>query len=1742
MKKLYALLVAVLFCSVGYSQRYHEMMQNPSQYNFYDVKKKAAKEFRAHEREEMRERRERAGEIFNSKTGKRREEKETPGYEVYKRWEAFMEPRVYPSGDLTLPSTSYVEAVAASQASSTNRSMPAGAWTHFGPATAPAGGNVGRVNFVRQDPTNTSTIWVGSPSGGLWKTTDGGSTWNTGTDNLSLIGVSDIAINPANTSIMYMATGDGDASDTYSVGVLKSTDGGVTWNTTGLTWAVNLGRVINRLLINPSNPNILIAACSNGIYRTTDAGVTWTQVLTGASMKDAEFKPGDPTVVYACGTRFYKSTNSGQNFTQVTAGLPASTAVDRLAVAVTAADPTYVYVVAGSAADDGFYGLYRSVDSGTNFTTRSTTPNLLGWSSTGNDAGGQAWFTLAIASSPTNKDEVVVGGVNIWRSTNGGTSWAINAHWTATGAPYVHADIHDLVYQNGTTLFSGCDGGIFRTSNNGTSWFDISSNLKIAQMYGFGQSTSNATITLSGWQDNGTNRSSGSTWAEVMGGDGMKAFIDWSNDLYMYGEQYNGDFNRSSDGGNNWTAITSGITETGPWVTHWMQDPVTAATLYAGFDNVWKSTNRGSTWTKISTFSTSGKVYSIAVAPSNPQVIYAAKSASIQKTTNGGTSWTNITGTLPVSSASITYVAVSPTNPNKVWVTFSGYSSANKVYHSTDGGTTWTNYTTGLPNLPVNCITYQKFTSNGLYVGTDAGVYYRDSTMSSWLAFNTGLPNVIVTQIEIHYGVGKVRASTYGRGLWESPVYTSGSSAPSAEFTSNRQTACIGSSIQFTDQSGFSPTSWSWTFTGGTPATSTAQNPTVVYNTAGTYTVSLTATNANGSNTKTKTGYITITGTQALPLTEGFQLAAFPPTNWYQYNPSASFTWARATNAGGFGTSTASTVYDNYNNDARGSRVALWTPKYDFSGIGTASLKFDVAYKQWNTQYSDSLAVYVSTDCGLTFTQVYFKGGSQLATGPMDSTQAFTPTAAQWRQETISLNSYAGQPNVMVAFENRPGYGQKLYVDNINITGTAPAIAPTPAFTANSTTVCSGTTVNFTDQSTGSPTSWSWSFPGGTPSTSNLQNPTVTYPTAGTYNVSLTATNSVGSNSTTSSNYITVNTLPVVTAGADTSFCAGSSTTICASGASTYTWTPATGLSSTNTACPTSAGMTTITYTVTGTAANSCKNTDQVIVTVKPLPTVNAGTDQSICAGSSASLLASGGTSYNWTPAGSLSNSTASNPSASPSSTTTYTVTGTGANGCRNNDNVIVTVNSIPVITASADVTICAGSNATLSATGGTNYTWSPATGLSSTTSSNPVSSATTTTTYTVTGTSSAGCRNSDQVIVNVNPLPTVTAGMDVSICIGSSITLSANGGNTYTWSPSSNLSSATVSNPVASPSSTTTYTVTGTASSGCRNTDMITVTVNQLPVLVSSPDTSMCAGNTIQLSVTGANTYSWNPSTGLNSNTSSTPLTTLNTTVTYTITGTSPAGCTSTDQLTVSVTQVPAPPVAVNDTFCTGEVAILNSTSSGINTWYTTPTGGSPIHTGYTYTPGPSVTTTYYVQSNVGNCSSSRTPVTAVVLNGPPQPAFTQNVNTLDANPVGPYTYQWYLNNVPISGADSTSYIITQSGNYAVEIVDSNGCINSSVPVFVTVTGVDSRTSKQSFDIYPNPNNGNFGIRINTIEKEVFVITITDALGQLILKESVTCERMLFKQFDLGLAAGVYTVTAQGNLKEAMVKKVIVD
>ncbi len=671
------------------------------------------------------------------------------GYKQYKRIEWFLEDRVYPSGELSLVNSVnlYNEIVSFNKKYPRTKSSD-DKWTpmsltkydnvdgHWSPGT-------GRMDRVMVDPSDNRIIYAGAPTGGLWKSVDGGQTWEPKTDKLPSIGICGIAINPVNSNIVYVATGDGDGGGTYSTGVFRSDDGGETWTPTSLTFNVVENIQGKKLVIHPTNPDILLFTSTSGIYKTTDAGDSWKQIISG-SFDDIEFKPGNPSIVYATkNDAFYRSEDSGDNFKLVNVA-----ASGRIIIGVTKAAPSYVYLACGNE------GIYLSTDDGQTFTHRGGHPFNK----------GLKWFMWGFAVSPTNPSVLHLGEMESYKSTNGGVTWDIKTTewlWGNT-VGYTHCDFHEMKYF-GNTLYVCTDGGLAKSTDDGENWTVYFNGLETTQIYNIGVCKTDTSRLMFGSQDNGVYYHNGSDWWGWLGGDGMDVLYDYNNPSTRYatiqnGQLYCSDHSISQAG-------------TGGWVTPIAIHPSDPKTLYIATDEVRKSTNGMASWTTIGNIG-SGYKKALTIAESNPDYIYVSEGSKIWRTSNGGSLWVDISSGLP--NRIITRIAVHPSDPLKVAITFSGYARGEKVYFSENGGYSWENISRNLPNIPANAIVFDDNESNSLYIGMDVGVYYTDDNLALWEAYSDGLPNSIVTDLEMNWPSKMLFAGTYGRGMWKVPARTPG--------------------------------------------------------------------------------------------------------------------------------------------------------------------------------------------------------------------------------------------------------------------------------------------------------------------------------------------------------------------------------------------------------------------------------------------------------------------------------------------------------------------------------------------------------------------------------------------------------------------------------------------------------------------------------------------------------------------------------------------------------------------------------------------------------------------------------------------------------------------------------------------------------------------------------------------------------------------------------------------------------
>lgn len=689
------------------------------------------------------------------------------GYKPFKRWEYRMAPKCFPDGVIPSP-TKYSDAYQQFKSSVKTKELRSAQWTPMGLdywINGLSGYNPGngRINAVTVDPHHPNVIYAAAPSGGIWKSIDGGFTWNTTYDTMRVMGTSAIAIHPNDPNTIFVGTGDRDSWDTPGIGILKSTDGGTSWKSGGLVFNL-MARNINKILINPLDPNAMFAAASNGIYRSVNGGISWSMCYTGSGVNDLKYCPGDPNIMYGSGESFVRSVNGGATFAKNTTTLPSGTG--RLEFDVTADNPDVVYVVAGND-NSTFEGVYRSTDQGATFVQQSNSPNILGYSDIGDDDSGQAWYDLAIAVSPTDENEVWVGGINMWKSTDAGINWTVNTMWyTDSPYNYIHCDIHSVNFY-GDTLYVGSDGGVFYTPNHGTTWRDISTGLGISQFYRLGCSRNSNDHIAAGAQDIGSNVYLDGTWTHVFGADGMEALISHGDENTLFVTYQGGGLLRSEDGGETFEGAKPVDSIDGGWVTPYVQHPIDPMILYAGYKEVWKTIDGGYSWFPLSTDLCGGaNLDQLVVAASDDHTIYTSNDEILYVTHDEGVSWNSYT---PNGSMSITGIAVDEYNAQRLWLTCTS-SGSDRVYYSSDGGQTFSDISKNLSSLGFNCIVWQKNANDALYVGTETGIVYTDSTMTEWVPWDTDLPNVPVSELEIHYLSGTLRAATFGRGIWKGPL------------------------------------------------------------------------------------------------------------------------------------------------------------------------------------------------------------------------------------------------------------------------------------------------------------------------------------------------------------------------------------------------------------------------------------------------------------------------------------------------------------------------------------------------------------------------------------------------------------------------------------------------------------------------------------------------------------------------------------------------------------------------------------------------------------------------------------------------------------------------------------------------------------------------------------------------------------------------------------------------------------
>lgn len=671
------------------------------------------------------------------------------GYKPFLRWLERSKPYMKPDG--TLQSGKDVAAALQGFVQPKNANIDASSWNPVGPFTYENSSSwspgQGRINTIAVDPSNPDTYYVGAPSGGLWKSTNAGNDWTPKTDFLSQIGVSAIAIDANDSSILYIGTGDDDAGDSASIGMLKSTDGGVSFQETALTFN-SADANISEIYIDPTNSNTVFVASNKGFYKSTNGGVTVTNTFNG-NVKDIKLQPGNSNNIYlATSTSFFKSTDAGASFTQVTNGLPVG--ISRMVIGVSKADASRVYLLAVDV-ENKLSGIYQSKDFADSFVKMDQGVDIL--------ENNQAWYNLALEVSQTNADVIYTGALNVWKSLDGGVNFDRVNTWNNPESPtYTHADIHQIREFNGE-LFVLSDGGVYRSSNNATSFTDLTGGLQIGQFYRIAVGSKSSSNISGGLQDNGGFTRSGNTWKNFHGADGMDAGIDPTDSNVRYSfTQFGNALFITDDGGTMKKKID------GPVRGNWITPLKTTSTgdIYVGYNKLYKVD--GDNFMPVSS-SFTGNIDVLEIDPIDESIMYVAVDEQLFRSTDAGKEFTWIKE-LP---GYITAIEVNNNNNSIVYVATG--SAHGKVMLSNNMGSDFTDITSNLPQLGKNTLAHlANSADNALFVGTTAGIFKYIEDAATWISFSNNLPNVNVRDLEINPNDMIMTAGTYGRGVWQTKV------------------------------------------------------------------------------------------------------------------------------------------------------------------------------------------------------------------------------------------------------------------------------------------------------------------------------------------------------------------------------------------------------------------------------------------------------------------------------------------------------------------------------------------------------------------------------------------------------------------------------------------------------------------------------------------------------------------------------------------------------------------------------------------------------------------------------------------------------------------------------------------------------------------------------------------------------------------------------------------------------------
>ncbi|MFI5144811.1 MAG: T9SS type A sorting domain-containing protein [Ignavibacteria bacterium] len=621
----------------------------------------------------------------------------------------------------------------------------------------------GRTNSIAFQNSNPNIFYIAAAGGGVWKTTDNGGTWQVLTDNLPNIASGDIEVDQANPNVLYYGTGELNYSldSHYGNGIYKSTNAGVSWTQVATT---AVGSYIGKIVIDPTNSNIIYAAGSSVVNKSTNAGANWITTPSGASSSSLLIDPTNTQTLYvstggSSSGSIQKTTDGGTTWTAAITGLPASNR-GRTIIAMSNVNSQILYASISNSSTSALLGVYKTTDGANTWTLQASAPNYL---------GGQGWYDNAICVKTGDPNTVITGGLDLYVSTNSGVTLVQKSQWaSSTSGNFTHADIHYLIY-NGPNLYCMSDGGVYRSTNDGNNWTDLNHYISTLQYQGGDYDPTNPLKMYGGCQDNDKESTTdgGASWIQRTTGDGGYTVVDPVNTNYVYGQYVNGSLERSANSGIGYSEIRPSGSSGGLFYNPYEMAPGDHNTIVFGRSDLWETNNaqtcsQTSGWTNIASTSViSGNVSAIGISTQTINKIYVGTSnGRILVTTDNGATWATITG-YPY----VTDFAVDNTNDNICYASFGGTGST-KVYKTTNGGVNWNNISNNIPSIAVNSLVLRNNAPRMLFAGTDLGVYQTTNEGTNWVSFSSGMPTTFVYDLKYKETAGIIMAATHGRGCW----------------------------------------------------------------------------------------------------------------------------------------------------------------------------------------------------------------------------------------------------------------------------------------------------------------------------------------------------------------------------------------------------------------------------------------------------------------------------------------------------------------------------------------------------------------------------------------------------------------------------------------------------------------------------------------------------------------------------------------------------------------------------------------------------------------------------------------------------------------------------------------------------------------------------------------------------------------------------------------------------------------